>query len=168
MKRRIYKRYRIGKRGGQHYVVGVANRIVKKLKPYAKRINIAGSIRRGQEPNDIDIVMIPKDKDKVEQQINKLGKITASGEQQVFSKIQGIPVDVFYATDKEYGANLLTRTGPAGANISNRSLASDKGMLLNQHGLFKNNKRIAGETEESIYKALGKTYRPPFLRGKVR
>jgi DNA polymerase (family 10) len=40
----------------------------------------------------------------------------------------------------------------------------EKGMKLSEYGLFKGEKRIAGETEESIYKALGMEMAPPEMR----
>ena len=47
-------------------VTKLAERIVKYLKPYCQRIQIAGSIRRGEKnPRDIDIVLIPKNIDKL-------------------------------------------------------------------------------------------------------
>ena len=48
------------------HVVNLANRIIKYLKPHCRRIQIVGSIRRKEEnPIDIDIVLIPKDKEKL-------------------------------------------------------------------------------------------------------
>ena len=58
----------------------------------------------------------------------------------------------------------MTYTGPAGYNIGLRTVAKKKGLLLNQYGLFKNKKHIAGKTERSIYTALGKKYKIPELR----
>jgi hypothetical protein len=163
---RIMKRRRDGVR--QHYHVKLlANKIVRRLKPYSSRITIAGSLRRHAPANDIDLVVIPKDKDKIRSELSRLGKIEASGDQQVFANIDGTKVDVFYANKDDYGAQLLSRTGPAGSSISNRQLARRKGMLLNQYGLFKGRRRIA-TTEPGIYHALGKPFRKPENRGKSR
>jgi DNA polymerase/3'-5' exonuclease PolX len=41
-------------------------------------------------------------------------------------------------------------------------------MKLSQYGLFKDGKMIAGETEESIYNALGKKWKEPCRRGLFR
>jgi len=66
---------------------------------------------------------------------------------------------------------LLFTTGPNMYNIYLRKLAKDQGLLLNQNGVFKNGKQIAGETEESCYKVLksgkfpkGKEWKEPWLR----
>lgn len=56
---------------------------------------------------------------------------------------------------------LLTYTGSYGNNIGLRVIAKKQGMLLNQYGLFKGGLYIAGKTETSIYKALGRSLTPP-------
>ena len=75
---------------------------------------------------------------------------------------------MFFAEDSDYGAQLMTRTGPKGSNMGNRVIAKKKGFKLNQYGLFdrKTGKKLAGKTEESIYDALGKPYKVPEERGK--
>jgi len=45
-----------------------------------------------------------------------------------------------------------------------RKIAIKKGLKLNEYGLFKNNKKIAGEREEDIYKKLGVKYLKPEQR----
>jgi bifunctional non-homologous end joining protein LigD len=166
---RIKKKGRIVTTRTPEEIRRLAKRLEKALKKHSVRITVAGSIRRSKTPVDIDIVVIPKDKKKVKQELKKLGaRIHAEGDQEILSRLKGIPVDIFFSGKDEFGAQLMTRTGPAGANISNRALAKKKGLLLNQHGLFKGKKKIAGKTEAEIYHALGKTYRPASERGKPR
>lgn len=157
---------RNGKRVSAHSrkVSVVANKLSRKLKPLSKKFEIAGSLRRGVPANDIDIVLIPKNKAQVEKAIKSIGKVKASGQKQLFSSVDGIQVDLFYAGKDDFGAQLMTRTGPAGGNIGNRVIAKEKGLLLNQYGLYKGNKKIAGKTEKEIYEALGKQYKPPNQR----
>jgi DNA polymerase (family 10) len=45
-----------------------------------------------------------------------------------------------------------------------RALAEEKGLKLNEHGLFKGEMRIPCRTEEEIFKALGLHFIPPELR----
>ena len=45
-----------------------------------------------------------------------------------------------------------------------RSLAIKKKLLLNEYGLWKGKKQVAGKTEEDLYNALGMNYIPPELR----
>lgn len=144
-----------------------ARRIVQYLTPYSERINIAGSIRRKEPARDIDIVLIPKDKTRVIDAITRHGgKIYAKGGEQVFFKTDHTDVNIYFTTPNSWGATLMTRTGPKWGNVGNRTLARSKGMLLNQYGLYKNDRKIAGSTEKEIYEALGKSYKPPSQRGR--
>ena len=54
------------------HVTSLSNKVVKQLKPLCKKIQIVGSIRRGeQNPKDIDLVLIPKSKEKIEYLLRK-------------------------------------------------------------------------------------------------
>jgi len=148
-------------------VLKIANNIYKSLKPLTYRQEIVGSIRRKQKnPIDIDIVLIPKSKNKIVEHLKNKGKYLQGGEKRVSFKIKGVKAELYFANNKSWGAHLMTYTGPFQYNIGLRMKAKNKGLLLNQYGLFKNKKQIAGSTELSIYKALGKHYKEPELRGK--
>lgn len=143
-------------------VVKLAERIVKWLRPYCKRIKIAGSIRRKvKDPEDIDIVLIPKNKDKIENLLKKKGRFVQGGEKEATFKIEGIKVELYYTIPEEFGATLLAYSSEKGAGIGLRMYAKRKGFKLNNHGLFKNGKKIAGRSEREIYKALGKSWKKP-------
>ncbi len=147
-------------------VLNFAERIFKKLKPFCKRIEIAGSIRRGEiNPKDIDIVLIPKDKNKLEEfmKIKVKGKFISGGEHESSWNINGVQTELYYTTEEEWGAELLAYSSKKGAGIGLRIIAKRKGFKLTQHGLFdrKTGKKIAGKTETEIYHALGKSYKKP-------
>ena len=94
------------KRGDE--VTILADKILEKLKPYCNKIKVAGSIRRHKEnPEDIDIVLIPKDKLKIEQEMAKFGKRIQGGEHESTWKIQGVNVELYYTNKDEWGAELL-------------------------------------------------------------
>ncbi len=85
----------------------------------------------------------------------------------------GIDVDLRVVEDYEFGSALQYFTGSKEHNIVLRKIAIEKGLKLNEYGLFKkikdksgksNWKRIAGENEEEIYKALEMSYIEPELR----
>lgn len=62
---------------------------------------------------------------------------------------------------------LFFLTGPAGYSIAYRKRAKEKGWHLDQYGLKdEHGDVIASRTESSIYKAFGKSYKQPELRGK--
>ena len=65
---------------------------------------------------------------------------------------------------KAYGAALLYFTGSKAYNIELRKRAIARGLKLNEYGLFKGTRRIAGATEESIYEALDLPWTAPERR----
>ncbi len=78
----------------------------------------------------------------------------------------GVQVDLRVVPTDSWGAALQYFTGSKAHNIRLRELAISKGMKLNEYGLFDENtgKKIAGESEEEIYHALGMEWIPPELR----
>lgn len=161
-KRRVLKKGRIVFTRKGSFVLRLADRIVKIIKPYCRRIEIVGSIRRKeQNPVDIDIVLIPKNKQKVEELLRNEGKFLWGGEQKVGFKINGVKTELYYTVPEELGAALLAYSSRTGSSIGLRIIARLKGFKLNQHGLFRKGKRVAGKTEEEIYHALGREYKKP-------
>jgi len=148
---------------GKH-ILDLSKRIAKQIKPYCKKIIVAGSIRRGAtNPKDIDIVLIPRDKNKLEEFLFGKGKKIQGGEHESTWKIEGVKVEFYYTSDEEWGAGLLAYSSKKGSEIGLRVIARLKGFKLNNHGLFdrKTGKRIAGKTEREIYSALGRKYKEP-------
>jgi DNA polymerase (family 10) len=145
-------------------VVTLSEKIEKELKPFCKRIEIAGSIRRREKhPFDIDIVLIPKDKEKLEKFMKNKGKFLQGGEHESTWDIDGVKVELYYTDEEEWGAELFAYSSRKGYGIGLRIIARKKGFKLTQHGLFdrKTGKKIAGRTETEIYHALGKHYKRP-------
>ena len=73
----------------------------------------------------------------------------------------GLQVDLRVVPSESYGAALVYFTGSKAHNIAIRRIAQSAGLKLNEYGVFKDDKRIAGETEESVYTALGLPWIPP-------
>ncbi|MBU3906972.1 MAG: hypothetical protein KKA64_01845 [Nanoarchaeota archaeon] len=143
-------------------VMLLANKIVKQLIPYCKKIQTAGSIRRKEKnPRDIDIVLIPKDRLKLEDCMEKLGSKVQGGEKESIWKVQGVKVELYYTTGENWGATLLAYSSRKGAGIGLRIIARLNGFKLNQYGLWRKGEMVAGRTEEEIYKALGREYKKP-------
>lgn len=169
MKKNKYRRLvkkgkvRVTRKGG--FVLNLAKKVVEWIKPYSKRIEMVGSIRRKEKnPVDIDIVLIPKNKEKIEQILEKKGKRILGGGKKVYFKIQGVEVELYYTVPEEWGAALLAYSSKVGSGIGLRVVARTKGFKLSQHGLFRKGKRVAGRTEEEIYHALGRPWKPPEKR----
>jgi len=144
-------------------VVTLANHLVKSLKPLCKKIQIVGSIRRKEKnPIDIDIVLIPKNKEKLKEFMKRKGKYIQGGEYESTWRIEKIKIELYYTISEEFGAALLAYSSKVGSSIGLRMVAKRKGMKLNNHGLFnKKGKRIASKTEREIYKALGRPWKSP-------
>jgi DNA polymerase (family 10) len=150
-------------------VINLAKKIEKKLKPLCKKIEIAGSIgRREENPKDIDVVLIPKNRKNLEYFMKtKLnGKFLQGGKHESTWDIKKISVELYYTNEEEWGAELLAYSSKKGAGIGLRIIAKRKGFKLTQHGLFnrKTRKRIAGKTEKEIYAALKRPYKKPWNR----
>jgi DNA polymerase (family X) len=165
-KKRILKKGKIIITREGYFVIRLADKIVKNIKPFCSRIKIAGSIRRGEKnPADIDIVLIPKtekNKDKIKDVLKKEGKFVQGGKKRATFRIEGVKVELYYTNKEEWGACLLAYSSEFGAGIGLRIIAKRKGMKLSQHGLFSRiGKRIAGKTEKEIYYALKRPYKLP-------
>lgn len=153
------------KRGDK--VLNLAKRLKIKLKPFCKKIEVVGSIRRKEKKlGDIDIVLIPKNKEKLEKAMSKIGKRLQGGEHESTWSVERIKVELYYTIPEEWGAALLAYSSKTGSAIGLRVVARKKGFKLNSHGLFsrKTGKRIAGKSEREIYKALGRPYKEPWER----
>lgn len=151
------------KKGG--FVLKLANRLIKNLKPLSRRIQVVGSIRRKEKnPVDIDIVLIPKNKEKLEEIMRKKGRFVQGGEHESTWRVEGVKIELYYTIPEEWGATLLAYSSKVGSGIGLRVVAKKKGFKLNNHGLFKKGKRVAGRTEREIYKALERPWKSPEKR----
>jgi len=152
--------------------------IIKKIEtlPEIEKIDVAGSVRRGKETiKDIDLLAITKEPDKVMDFFVSLpGVIKVWNKGKTKSSIRmkdGLDVDLRVVTKKSYGSALQYFTGSKEHNIATRKIAIDRGLKLNEYGVFKQGKAIAGSDEIGVYKALGLPYIEPELRenrGEIR
>ena len=146
----------------------IADEVVKRLSPYCQRIEVAGSVRR-QKPtvNDIDIILIPSDLWNLSHELMGLGPAKLRGEKLKRVNYNGVELDIYCATPETWATLLLIRTGSKESNIRLATLAKKKGWHLaaSGDGLFDEKaQRIAGDSEESIYQALGLPYQQPWER----
>jgi len=143
----------------------VADAVVKRLSPYCQRIEIAGSIRR-RKPwvNDVDLVLVPKDLWNLHSELMKLGQLKMSGKKIMRVMVGSTQVDLYIAEPETWATLLLIRTGSKENNIRLCSRAKDMGWHLaaSGDGLFnEKGERIAGDSEISIYNALGLPFQRP-------
>lgn len=141
---------------------------LKKLKE-VKRISEAGSVRRRKETiGDVDILVASENAKKaVEYFISMSGVVKIWGRGSTKASVRlsdGFDVDLRVLHDKQFGSALQYFTGSKEHNIALRKIAIDKGLKLNEYGLFRGSRMIAGKTEDEVYKALGLNYIEPELR----
>ncbi|MBA7676638.1 hypothetical protein ES703_84882 [subsurface metagenome] len=143
----------------------IAEGLVGGLEQYCEQIEVAGSIRRKKpQVKDIDLVLVPRDRDALDRRLMQLGKLKMSGLKLARIQMEEITLDVYYATPETWATLLLIRTGSKENNIHLCAVAKRKGWHLaaSGDGLFnERGERIAGDTEESIYQALGMPYQRP-------
>jgi len=145
----------------------IAREVIKRLSPYCarERIEVVGSTRR-KKPSVNDI--IPSDLWNLHHEIMGMGQVRMSGNKIMRVMVGSVQVDLYFASPETWATLLLIRTGSAENNIRLCSLAKKKGWHLaaSGDGLFnEKGERIAGDSEESIYEALGLLYREPEERG---
>jgi len=133
------------------------------------RVVVAGSYRRRRETvGDLDVLVTAKDGAAVGDKLTRydnVAEVLAHGPTRTTVVLRsGLQVDVRAVPEQSYGAALMYFTGSKAHNIALRGLAIDRGWKLNEYGMFAGKRRVAGATEEEIYKKLGLQYIPPELR----
>ena len=134
-----------------------------------KRISLAGSIRRRKEiVKDIDIVVSTADRGPVMEfftGLHEAENIIAKGDtKSSIRTAAGIQVDLRAVTDQEFPYALHHFTGSKEHNIAMRGRAIDRGMKMNEYGLFRGSRIVVCKDEEEIFNALKLDYIPPELR----
>ena len=139
--------------------------------PGVSQINITGSYRRKKSTiGDLDYVVVAKNPSQVMEvfthlQNPKVEHIISHGDTRSSIRlIDDLEVDLRVVDKKSYGAACQYFTGSKEHNIELRKIAVAKGLKLNEYGLFKGTKQIAGESEESVYANLDLRYIEPELR----
>ena len=149
----------------------LAQEVVERLAPFCERIAVAGSIRRRRPfPRDIDLVLIPKNQGQLALALNELGDAPVAGKKLERRLYKGVQVDIYFATPETWATLLLIRTGSKESNIRLTTLAKRRGwhLFANGKGLYnEKDERIAGDTEESFFEALGLPYAEPWNRGEA-
>jgi DNA polymerase (family 10) len=142
---------------------------VLKRRTTAKKISTAGSLRRQKETvRDIDILAVSSKPQKIMNafiQAPVVKEILARGKTKSSVRTKdGVQIDCRVVEEKSFGAALMYFTGSKNFNIKIRELAARRGLKVNEYGVFKKDKFMAGKTEEEIFKFLGMSYIPPELR----
>ena len=160
------------------YLLSAAEDMARELTDYLgqtpgiEQITPAGSLRRGRETvGDLDLLVTgPAATEVLERFVRfpKVEQVLGHGENKASAKVgrEGLQVDVRALPRESFGAGLQYFTGSKDHNVAIRTRAVKMGLKLSEYGLYRaaDETRLAGETEESIYEALGLCWIPPELR----
>ncbi|MFV1961910.1 MAG: DNA polymerase/3'-5' exonuclease PolX [Acidimicrobiia bacterium] len=152
-------------------VLGFANSLAQRIAEIEGVVEAVpcGSIRRFSETiGDVDIVVATTNPGLVGEAALAFPEVTevvGAGETKTsFLTRVGLQVDIRTVRPDQLGSALLYFTGSKAHNIALRQKAIDRGLLLSEYGLFKDEEVLASETEDEIYEALGMQAVPPMLR----
>lgn len=137
--------------------------------PGVKHAMPGGSIRRMRETvGDLDFVATAKDPEDTLRRFVSMKEVSSvykHGSHNALVRFaSGRDADLWVLPTESWGAALIGWTGNKAHNIHLRTIAKKKGYMLDDEGLFKGKKAIAGKTEESVYEKLGMKWIPPELR----
>ena len=156
------------------YAEGMARELSEALLqvPGVTQVTPAGSLRRGRETvGDLDLLVTGPEATAVLEKFvayPKVQEVLGRGENKASAKVgfEGLQVDVRALAPESFGAAMQYFTGSKEHGVAVRTRAVKMGFKLNEYGLFRvaDDSKVAGETEEGIYEALGLRWIPPELR----
>ncbi len=159
----------------------IAEDIFESLKDLqgVQQIEVAGSLRRAKETiGDIDI-LIASDEEHIPNLFEvfttheRVTEILGKGETKSSVRTrEGRQVDLRIVKPEHFAAALMYFTGSKEHNVVMRSRARERGMSLNEYGLYKLtdsgetnfDDAVPFESEQDIYEKLGLNWVPPELR----
>jgi DNA polymerase (family 10) len=172
---------------GRHLLAETAD-VAEKLVAYLREqapgaaIEAVGSLRRGTETcGDLDILVTGAEAGIMDAftRYPLVERVLGRGDTKSSVLLgKGFQADLRLVPAESRGAALQYFTGSKAHNIALRQRALDQGFLLNEYGLFRQvegdsdadagadstGERVAGDTEEGIYRTLGLAYVEPALR----
>lgn len=160
---------------GKRFLISVArssaDAIVEDLKqlPSISQVAIAGSCRRRKETcGDLDVLAISEDSAAAMDRLAAhplVEKVLARGDTKQRVRLRtGIELDLRVVPAESYGAAMQYFTGSKEHNIVVRRRAIERGLKVNEYGVFRGDEYVAGRTEEDVYAAVGLPFIPPELR----
>jgi len=160
---------------GKRILYAEAARAADELVAYMRKsvrgskIEIAGSMRRKRDTiGDLDVLAISAQPGRVLERFLGYPGVKsklASGETKAAVLLNdGMQVDLRVVPPESYGAAMVYFTGSKAHCVHLRRIAQGRELMLNEYGLYRGGKPIAGKTEEGIYRALGLRWIPPEIR----
>ena len=162
--------------GGERRIrLFAAEQIAQSLVAYLKRVpgveivKVAGSFRRRRETvGDLDILVAAKVGAKpigAFVTYGEVAEVLSKGTARATVRLQsGLQVDLRVVEEKSYGAALVYFTGSKAHNIALRTLCIRRHLKVNEYGVYRGERWVAGRAEEDVYAAAGLPYIEPELR----
>ncbi|MGD2064067.1 MAG: helix-hairpin-helix domain-containing protein, partial [Nitrospirota bacterium] len=137
--------------------------------PGVRQVVVAGSYRRGVETiGDLDILVTATGGSPVMAHFvayDEVREIVSQGTTRASVILRcGLQVDLRVVKEESFGAALHYFTGAKSHNIAIRRLGQQRGLKINEYGVFQGDRLIAGSTEASVFQAVGLPFIPPELR----
>lgn len=137
--------------------------------PGVTRAEIAGSFRRARETvGDLDVLVTATRRAAVVDAFVAYPEVTeviARGPTRASVRLRcELQVDLRLLADPSYGAALHYFTGSKSHNIAVRRLGQQRGLKINEYGIYRGRRRIGGRTEEEVFRSVGLAFIPPELR----
>jgi DNA polymerase (family 10) len=160
-----------GKRFKLVTVEPVAEALLQHLKavPGVDQVIVAGSYRRRKETvGDLDVLVTCEAAFRVLDAFvsyEDVSKVLARGDTKSSVVLRnGLQVDLRVVPQESYGAALNYFTGSKAHNIAIRHLGVQRGLKINEYGVFRGEARVAGRTEAEVYALVDLPYIEPELR----
>ena len=132
-------------------------------------VDVAGSFRRRKDTvGDLDI-LVTGDQDAPVMprfvEYDAIAEVLSQGATRSTARLRsGVQVDVRVVPRESYGAALYYFTGSKEHNIAVRRLALARKLKINEYGVYRGQRRIAGRNEDEVFRSVGLAYIPPELR----
>ena len=132
-------------------------------------VEVAGSYRRRVETvGDLDLLVTCRPGIAVVERFVThplVATVVARGPTRAAVRLRsGLGVDLRVLAPESFGAGLYYFTGSKAHNIALRRRAVARGFKLNEYGVFRGTRRVAGRTEREVLRAVGLPWIPPELR----
>ena len=134
-----------------------------------KTVTVAGSYRRRRDTvGDLDILVTARRGTPVMRRFTRydaVAEVLSAGATRASVRLRnGMQVDLRLVPEASYGAALYYFTGSKAHNIAVRKIAVGKGLKINEYGVYRGARRIAGRSEAELFAAVNLPYVPPELR----
>src|SRR5574337_701351 len=137
--------------------------------PGVSRVVIAGSFRRRRDTvGDLDILIVARARASLTSYLTafeQVDSVLVQGPTRTSVVLKsGLQVDFRVVGAAHFGAALAYFTGSRAHTIALRRIAQARQLKINEYGVYRGGKRIAGDTEASVYAAVGLPVMAPELR----